>query len=199
MRPFWKVVLSGLALLLVTGPLYSSPHPGQEKTAAEEGTRKAAEQGDATAQVALGEMYHKGRGVKQDFAEAARWYRTAAEQGNADAQFNLGILYEEGQGVKQDYAEALRWYRAAAEQALPAAQSFLAGMYASGKGVTRDYVEAHMWVGLAASIASGDAQKRYARTRDILAALMTPQQIAEAQQRVREWKPKSGKQNAPER
>ena len=55
-------------------------------------------------------------GVKQDFAEAAKWYRKAAEQGDAAAQYNLGIMYEEGTGVKQDFAEAAKWYRKAAEQ-----------------------------------------------------------------------------------
>jgi TPR repeat protein len=48
--------------------------------------RKAAEQGDATAQTNLGFMYDSfmydiGRGVPQDDAEALKWYRKAAEQG----------------------------------------------------------------------------------------------------------------------
>ena len=36
--------------------------------------RKAAEQGDADAQSTLGNIYFDGRGVAQDFAEAARWF-----------------------------------------------------------------------------------------------------------------------------
>ncbi len=51
---------------------------------------KLAEQGDADAQCSLGEMYDKGRGVAQDYAEAVKWYRMAAEQGYAWAQRNLG-------------------------------------------------------------------------------------------------------------
>jgi TPR repeat protein len=47
-----------------------------------------------------------GRGVAQDFAEAARWYRKAADQGNAPGQASLGDMYAHGQGVTQDYAEA---------------------------------------------------------------------------------------------
>src|SRR3954454_1319801 len=59
---------------------------------------------------------HKGQGVTQNYAEAARWFRKAAEQGNADAQNHLGVLYDHGKGVTQDHAEAARWFRKAAEQ-----------------------------------------------------------------------------------
>jgi len=34
----------------------------------------AAEQGFADAQVNLGFMYHNGRGVPQDYAEAVKWF-----------------------------------------------------------------------------------------------------------------------------
>jgi hypothetical protein len=46
-----------------------------------------------------------------------------------------------------------------------------------------------MWLNLAASRASGDQQKTYADARELVAKKMTPQQIAEAQRRAREWKP----------
>ena len=63
---------------------------------------KAAEQGDANAQVMLGAMYDFGEGVRQDYAEAGKWYRKAAEQGYAFAQCNLGWMYNFGKGVQQD-------------------------------------------------------------------------------------------------
>ena len=63
--------------------------------------REAAEQGFARAQYNLGRLHADGRGVAQDFAEAAKWYRTAAGQGNAYAMNNLGVMYENGQGVAQ--------------------------------------------------------------------------------------------------
>ena len=40
--------------------------------------RKAAEQGDASAQDGLGEIYDNGYGVRQDYAQAVAWYRKAA-------------------------------------------------------------------------------------------------------------------------
>ena len=68
--------------------------------------RKAAEQGNATAQTNLGYMYAEGRGVDQSYAKAVEWYRKAAEQGDALAQNKLGYMYAEGQGVDQSYADA---------------------------------------------------------------------------------------------
>ena len=49
-----------------------------------------AEQGDASAQYNLGQMYVQGKGVPQDYKEAVKWFRLSAEQGDADAQNNLG-------------------------------------------------------------------------------------------------------------
>jgi hypothetical protein len=71
--------------------------------------RKAADQGDALAQVSLGMMYDKGQGVPQDYGEASKWYRKAAEQGNAHSQFALSRMYEAGLGVPQNYVQAHMW------------------------------------------------------------------------------------------
>ena len=73
-----------------------------------------AEQGDALAQVYVGEIFEKGMGVAPDYATAAQWYRKAADQGNARAQISLGFLYERGFGVNRDPTTALSWYRKAA-------------------------------------------------------------------------------------
>ena len=75
-------------------------------------------------------MYLHGQGVRQDYAQAVKWYRKAAEQGFAEAQYNLGVRYDQGQGVPQDYAEAVKWYRKAAEQGDAEAQLNLGVMYA---------------------------------------------------------------------
>ena len=70
--------------------------------------RRQAEQGDADAQVDLGNMYHDGDGVPYDSGEAVRWYRLAAEQGHVDAQFTLGFRYGNGRRVlKDDTSRAL--------------------------------------------------------------------------------------------
>jgi len=53
----------------------------------------AAREGQAWAQLQLGNAYHFGRGVIKDDAQAAIWYRHAAEQGDAAVQCNLGFAY----------------------------------------------------------------------------------------------------------
>ena len=45
--------------------------------------------GSAEAQRQVGLMHDQGKGVRQDHAQAARWYRTAADQGDAHAQHSL--------------------------------------------------------------------------------------------------------------
>ncbi len=154
--------------------------------------RLAAEQGYAAAQKDLGYMYEHGLRVPKDYDEAAKWYRLAAEQGDADTQHTLGFIYAQGQGVPQDYDEAAKWYRLAAEQGFALAQHDLGLMYEQGQGVPQDYVQAHKWFNLAAAgyPASGAAHRKDAvRNRDLVAAQMTPAQVAKAQRLAREWKP----------
>ena len=96
-------------------------------------------------------------------------------------------MYDNGEGVTQDHAEAVSWYRRAAEQGHPSAQINLGLMYNYGKGVPQDYVSAHTLFNLAG--AQGNENGRQARDR--LAKKMTARQIAEAQRRARDWKPKT--------
>jgi TPR repeat protein len=51
-----------------------------------------AEQGHASAQYNLGQMYREGEGVPQDDKTAAKWYTLAAEQGHVKAQEQVEIL-----------------------------------------------------------------------------------------------------------
>jgi TPR repeat protein len=55
-----------------------------------EAREKAAQQGDADAQYALGAMYFK----EQNYKEAFNWYKKSAEQGNAAAKTLLTKLLE---------------------------------------------------------------------------------------------------------
>jgi TPR repeat protein len=158
----------------------------QDYAAAVRWYRKAAAQGYADAQFLLGVMYDEGRGVAQDYAAAVSWFRKAAAQGNASAQYNLGVKYDKGQGVPQDFAEAVKWYRKAAVKGYTDAQVNLGFMYGKGQGVLQDYVQAHKWYNLAA--VRGD--KMAVKNRNIVAKLMTPTQVAEAQRLARAWRPK---------
>ena len=77
--------------------------------------KKAAEQGNDTAQYLLGNCYFYGHGVDINYDEATLWYRKAAEQDNGKAQRYLGNCYVLGAGVPQDYEKAEMWHDKAEE------------------------------------------------------------------------------------
>ncbi len=73
-----------------------------------------AKQGDAKAQLYVGLILSQGKGVAQDFKQAAGWLSKAAEQNQVEAQENLGLLYAKGQGVERDWVQADKWFGIAA-------------------------------------------------------------------------------------
>ena len=85
-----------------------------------------AECGDADAQHEIGSMYYFGKGVIEDFKEAAVWYRKAAEQGEVRSQTMFGGMYDLGYGVTQNNIYAHMWWNIAASNGDEAA-SFLRG------------------------------------------------------------------------
>jgi TPR repeat protein len=147
--------------------------------------RKAAERNDPRGQNALGRAYVNGHGVPQDYAEAAKWYRLAAEQGQAGAQNDLGVLFALGWGVPQDEAAAFQWYMRAAEQNFVTAQYNVGIRYHLGRSVERDRVAAYLWY----SLAAGQDHHNAAEERAVLVEQMSPEEIAKAEQRVRDWRP----------
>jgi TPR repeat protein len=115
--------------------------------------RLAAEQGHASAQFQLGNMFEHG-----DAAETIRWYRLAAQQGHAEIQFTMGRMFQ--YGVAKDAAEAIRWYHLAAEQGHAEAQFTLGFMFDKGEGVAQDTAEAIQWYRLAAEQGDDEAERR---------------------------------------
>lgn len=87
--------------------------------------RPLAEQGRASAQFNLGQMYRQGYGVVQDYTVAIIWFKLAANQGHDIAQYNLGVMYEDGVGVEKNHNEAVRWFKLAADQGLTPAKARL--------------------------------------------------------------------------
>lgn len=77
---------------------------------------KAAEKGDAEAELALSGWYLTGsEGVlKQSDSEAYLWARRAANKGLSKAEYAVGYYAEVGIGIKQDIEFAKRWYMRAA-------------------------------------------------------------------------------------
>jgi TPR repeat protein len=95
-------------------------------------------------------------------------------------------MYIQGTGVPRDYAEAEKWFRKAAEQGDHMAQSMLGS-------ITKDSIEAYMWLTLSVAGSTGKQSPFFQQTEEVRATIakkMNPQQIAEAQRRAKEWKPK---------
>ncbi len=71
--------------------------------------RKAADQGNASAQYNLSVMYHFGQGVTQDYVQAHMWYSLAAARGEKEASGWRDLLAE--QMIPEQIAEAQRLAR----------------------------------------------------------------------------------------
>jgi hypothetical protein len=71
--------------------------------------------------------------------------------------------------------------KAKAEMGDTEAQAQLGGMFSNGRGMEKDFVEGYAWLNLAARF-----DETSAKQRDALELRMTPQQIADAQERTKE-------------
>lgn len=84
--------------------------------------RKAAEGGDAKAQLDLAKRFIKGDGVDKNPTSAFEWALKSAEHGNADAMEMVAQAYADGTGVSTDEGKSNSWTKRAAEAGHPGAQ-----------------------------------------------------------------------------
>ena len=84
MKLIGVVLLCATMLVGVVAGAYA-----QDNNTSIEALRKAADQGDANAQIKLGIAYHDGAGVEKDDKEAANLLRKAVDQGNVVAKIYL--------------------------------------------------------------------------------------------------------------
>ena len=146
--------------------------------------RLAAEQGDPEAQYFMGAFYYDGNGVAQDYEQAWRWFRLSADQGDLEARFMLGRLYEKGNGVPASAAKAARWYRDAAEQGHGRAQAALGALLTQDRDdLDADRSEAYLWLSLAAA----QGVEAAVAEREALLLAMTPEELAEGEDRLAAW------------
>jgi localization factor PodJL len=146
---------------------------------------RAANKGLAPAQFRYASLLEKGQGVKKDLAQARRLYLAAAAKGNGKAMHNLAVLYAEGIEGKPDYGTAAQWFRKAAQRGIADSQYNLGVLCARGLGAERSFDEAYKWFALAA--AQGDREA--AKKRDEVAAHLTAEALAAAQQAVKSFAP----------
>lgn len=162
--------------------------PAPDAEAAEKHLREGLERGDriavpALAMLLMGTNAQPGRAP----AEGIALLRRTAMAGNATAAHTLYLVYAGGANtVARDEREAARWLAVAAKAGLPESQAAMAVALRNGQlGLGREPREAYFWISLAAQkmhpaavIARGEFEKE-----------LTPNEIAEVQQQLRNWKP----------
>lgn len=132
---------------------------GDHATAAKIVT-KAAEAGNAVAQLRLALMYDQGDGVPRSVTTAMQWYLRAAAQGEPESQVQLGIAYEAGHyGFPENWDLAAKLYQASAMQGWRKGQFEFGRAYQFGMGVPQDRQQAIVWYRKAA--ANGDPDGKY--------------------------------------
>lgn len=95
---------------------------------------RLAKDGNPQAQKDLGCLYHDGRGVTKDPAQAKEWFIKSADQGNADAQFILWFWFLSPENI----SEGMKWLRKAYDQGHALAEVTLGFSYLKGFGVEKN-------------------------------------------------------------
>ena len=150
---FVKMVLTALFVLLVSGVFAQtddSDFDRAEQLYKEQNYKKAivfykkaADEGNVSAQYALANCYYYGQGVERNVNTAVEMWRKCAESGNVEAQNRMGACYYEGEAVEKNYDEAARWWKSAAEQGNMYAQFDLGICYYNGQVKTANSRDVH--------------------------------------------------------
>lgn len=106
---------------------------------------KAAEAGNAVAQLRLALMYDQGDGVPQSARNAFVWYSKAAAQGEPESLNQVGLFYEGAEGVDENWDLAAKLYEASAQQGWMKGQFSLGRAYQFGIGVPQSRQNAIAW------------------------------------------------------
>jgi hypothetical protein len=115
-------------------------HAGAAKIVA-----RAAEAGNAVAQLRLALLYDQGDGVPRSAKTAFEWYSRASAQGEPESQNQVGLFYELGEGVPENWDLAARLYQASAQQGWMKGQYSLGRAYQFGIGVPQNRQTAIAW------------------------------------------------------
>lgn len=131
--------------------------------------------------------YDRGR-----YDAALEEFTSLAEGGHAGAEFMLGAMYFYGKGVTPNHKLAAIWFYKAATKGNPSAQLAFGSLHIRGIGVRQDLVNAYAWLTIAANNGIPGLQQQAIALRDDAARLMRPEEVAEAEEAVREFAPKAG-------
>jgi hypothetical protein len=153
-EPYCKQ-LPGADLYDQAGALFKAgDHAGAARIVA-----RAAEAGNAVAQLRLALLYDRGDGVPKSARTAHAWYRRAAAQGEPESLNQVGLFLELGEGGVENWDLAARYFQASASQGWVKGQFSLGRAYQFGIGVPQDRQQAIAW--FQKSAAQGNAQGDY--------------------------------------
>jgi uncharacterized protein len=160
-----KLTAALAALMLTASPVWSATDAriNQPAVAAEASKdvpalRRAAEAGDAKAQLRLADDYYLGNGVEQDFEKAFEWYNRAAASGSIEAMAEVGVMYAKGLGTEKNFDKAREWSLRAADLGSVEAMYNIGAAYDNGLGVPQDLAKAFEWYKKAAEAGYDVAQ-----------------------------------------
>ncbi len=159
--------------------------------------RRAAEDGDAAAQSALGLMYLLGRGVPRHDRAAAMWFQRAADQDDPAGQYHLGLLFLEGRGVAKDIDDASAWLRRANDQDSGLARRSFDALYRAVTTLPDDVVGAATWFRRAAEGGLPYAQLGLAKL-NVLRGDSETETDPVAQGEMIEWLRRAAEQGQPD-
>jgi len=183
-NPLKPILLAGVAVGLsgvAAWVVHEQPLGFQTADSSHTLISKRAAQGDAEAELAMGQRYAQGDGVVKNDKEAAKWFERAAKKGLSEAQYQYGLALLEGRGVVQDYQAAFRLIEKPALKGHANAQYSLGELYRYGTGTAVDKARAYLWFNLAAAQGIDAA----AKARDSLVWQLKPEQVAAMQEEAR--------------
>jgi TPR repeat protein len=187
MKTRWVRFAAGMVACTLTAAFAQTAGP--QNAGIDAALLAKANAGDAASQVLVGESYAGGKGVAQDYTQAADWYRKAADKGDISGELHLAALYRDGGGkhFARDMVQAAAWYRKVADQGDAGAEATLGVLYSFGQGVPRSDVEAYFWLDLAAAV-PGPNQEKYAANRQMIGTHITQDELDAVEERVAQWK-----------
>jgi TPR repeat protein len=122
---------------------------------------------------------------RQDYTTAARLYRSLAEQGKASAQHQRAKIYENGEGAPKGKPRQRSGIASLRNRAMPVHNSTPAE-FCRRRRAPRLCAGVCVWFSLSAAAGQGEFALQ---GRDQAADKMSAAQVAEAERRVRAWKP----------
>lgn len=145
----------------------------------------AAAKGHMVAQFNLGLMSERGQSTPADPVAAIAWYEKAAEQNFPLAIQSLARCYLEGIGVVRNPAKAAEQLLRLAQNGDPDSQNML-GVLIGKQEITGSQGEAYAWFAIAADAGQEEAKRNLGMARE----KMTPEQIAEGERLIADWRTK---------